>query len=99
MGVLPSADDRLALAPAWDALAAHYATGLEHVNAAPTRSADPGKLGGAILVDLATAAKDHPDILERYLPDRCRLAHRRRLLGPPCRVLDRRHVCFTSRRA
>ena len=51
---------------AWEALAAHYATGLEHVNASPTRSADPAKLGGAILVDLASAAKDHPEILERY---------------------------------
>jgi Fe-S cluster assembly protein SufD len=62
----PSAEDRSALAPAWDALSAHYATGLEHVNASKTRSADPSKLGGAILVDLATAAKDHPEILERY---------------------------------
>jgi Fe-S cluster assembly protein SufD len=62
----PSAEDRSALTSAWDALAAHYATGLEHVNASPTRSADPSKLGGAVLVDLATAAKDHPEILERY---------------------------------
>ncbi len=62
----PTADDRSALAPAWDALASHYATGLEHINATPTRSADPAKLGGAVLVDLATAAKDHPEILERY---------------------------------
>jgi Fe-S cluster assembly protein SufD len=61
-----SSEDRSALAPAWDALAAHYATGLEHINASATRSADPSKLGGAVLVDLATAAKDHPEILERY---------------------------------
>ena len=33
----------------------------------PTRSADPSKLGGAVLVNLATAAKDHPEILERFL--------------------------------
>jgi Fe-S cluster assembly protein SufD len=64
--VEPSVDDRSALAPAWDALSAHYATGLEHLNAASTRSADPAKLGGAILVDLATAARTHPEILERY---------------------------------
>ena len=63
----PSAEDRSALAPAWEALSAHYGTGLEHVNSAPTRSADPSKLGGAILVDLATAARQHPEILERYL--------------------------------
>jgi Fe-S cluster assembly protein SufD len=62
----PSGEDRSALAPAWEALAAHYATGLEHVNTSPTRSADPAKLGGAILVDLATAAKDYPELLERY---------------------------------
>jgi len=63
----PSADDRSALTPAWDALSAHYATGLAHVNARPARAADPARLGGAILVDLATAAKEHPEILERFL--------------------------------
>ena len=62
-----STEDKAAVAPAWDALAAHYATGLEQINASPTRSADPSKLGGAVLIDLATAAKDHPEILERYL--------------------------------
>jgi Fe-S cluster assembly protein SufD len=64
--VEPSIEDRSLLAPAWEALSAHYATGLEHLNAGPTRSADPAKLGGAILVDLATATKTHPEILERY---------------------------------
>ena len=63
----PTAEDRAAMSPAWEALSGHYATGLEHVNAAPTRKADPSKLGGAVLVDLATAAKDHPDLLERFL--------------------------------
>ena len=62
-----SAEDRSALAPSYETLAGHYATGLEHVNASPTRAADPAKLGGAVLVDLATAAKDHPDLLERFL--------------------------------
>ncbi len=63
----PSAEDRASLAPAWEALSGHYGTGLEHVNAAPTRAPDSSKLGGAILVDLATAAQDHPDLLERFL--------------------------------
>ena len=36
------------------------------MNSTPTRSADPSKLGGAILLDLATAARDHPEILKRY---------------------------------
>ncbi len=62
-----SAEDRSAMAPAWEALSAHYGTGLEHVNASPTRSADPTKLGGAVLVDMATAAKDHPELLDRFL--------------------------------
>ncbi len=59
--------DRAAMGPAWETLSGHYGVGLEHVNATPTRAADSGKLGGAILVDLATAAKDHPEILKRYL--------------------------------
>lgn len=62
----PSAEARSLMAPAWETLSGHYATGLEHLNASPTRKADPAKLGGAILVDLSTAAKDHPDLLERY---------------------------------
>ena len=65
-GEAVSPEDRNALAPSWEALGSHYATGLEHVNAAPTRSPDPSKLGGAVLVDLATAAKSHPELLERY---------------------------------
>ena len=82
----PSAEDRSALTPAWETLSAHYGTGLEHVNAAPTRSADPARLGGAVLVDLATAARDHPEILRTPLPDGRRLAHGRRLLGAPRRA-------------
>jgi Fe-S cluster assembly protein SufD len=62
----PSPEDRSSLTPAWDALSAHYATGLEHINGLPTRSADPSKLGGAVLIDLATASKTHPEILQRY---------------------------------
>ncbi len=62
-----SAEDRSAMAPSWEALGSLYGTGLEHINSAPTRSADAAKLGGAVLVDLASAAKDHPEILRRYL--------------------------------
>ena len=61
-----SAEAKAAMTPAWETLSGHYATGLEHLNASPTRKADPAKLGGAIFVDLATAAKDHPEILERF---------------------------------
>jgi Fe-S cluster assembly protein SufD len=62
----PTTEERAATQPAWDALAGHYGTGIEHINTIPTRSADPARLGGAILLDLATAAKSHPEILERY---------------------------------
>ena len=61
-----TADDRSAVAPVRDALAAHYATGLVHLNGVATQAADSAKLGGAVLLDLATAARTHPDLLERY---------------------------------
>jgi Fe-S cluster assembly protein SufD len=64
----PSAEARAALEPAWNALSGHYATGIAQVDAAVARIADAGKLpAGALLVDLATAAKQHPQLLERYL--------------------------------
>jgi Fe-S cluster assembly protein SufD len=56
-----------ALQPLWETLASHYATGIEQVNGAATRSADASKLGGAIFVDLNRAVEEHPDILKRYL--------------------------------
>lgn len=55
------------LQPAWDTLAAHYATGLEQVNGVPTRGADAARLGGAVLCDLAAAVESHPDLLQQYL--------------------------------
>src|SRR5207245_7565 len=61
------AADSATIAPIWQALSTHYATGIEQVNGLTTRTADPSKLGGAIFVDLATAAKQHPEILKRYL--------------------------------
>src|SRR5579885_503412 len=51
----------------WGALSSHYATGMLHVDGAPAREPDASKLGGAVFVDLAKAAKDHPEILDRYL--------------------------------
>ena len=59
--------DRQALANSWDALAATYGTGLERVNGQATRAADPAKLGGAVLLDLAEAARVHPEIVQKYL--------------------------------
>lgn len=51
----------------WNALGSHYATGLLHVDGVAAREPDAAKLGGAVFVDLAKAAKDHPEILDRYL--------------------------------
>src|SRR5262249_12171051 len=51
----------------WNALGSHYATGLLHVDGAAARVPDAAKLGGAVFADLAKAAKDHPEILDRYL--------------------------------
>ncbi|WP_406699987.1 Fe-S cluster assembly protein SufD [Singulisphaera sp. Ch08] len=63
----PSAEARAAIDPVWQTLSTHYATGIEQVNAYVTRRPDPAKLGGAILLDLAQAVKDHPDLLKRWL--------------------------------
>lgn len=63
----PTADAKGVLAPSWDALSGHYATGIEHINTATTRVADSSKLNGAIFVDLETAARNHPELLERFL--------------------------------
>ena len=63
----PDASDSAALAPLWAALSGHYATGIEQVNARTTRQPDASKLGGAVFVDLAHAAKHHPELLERFL--------------------------------
>jgi Fe-S cluster assembly protein SufD len=60
-------DAAKALAPLWETLSSHYATGIEQVNGVTTRTADPADLSGAILVDLGRAVKDHPEIVQRYL--------------------------------
>ncbi len=64
----PAADAVAAFDDLWNALSC----ALRHRHAARQRRARPAspiaaKLGGAVFVDLAKAAKDHPEILERYL--------------------------------
>ncbi|MDR3634148.1 MAG: Fe-S cluster assembly protein SufD, partial [Isosphaeraceae bacterium] len=61
------AAESAAIEPLYQALATHYATGIAQVNGAVTRTADPARLGGAVFIDLATAAKEHPALLERFL--------------------------------
>ena len=63
----PTSDDHAAMSGAWAALSEHYPTGLERINGVSTRGADTANLGGAILLDLADAAKLHPEIVQRYL--------------------------------
>ncbi len=59
--------DSAALEPLWNELSGHYATGIEQVNGVTTRNADPAKLGGAVFLDLNTAVKTHPQLIEKYL--------------------------------
>lgn len=63
----PSSAARAAFDPLWETLSSHYATGVAHVDGSVVRKPDPSKLGGAVFVDLATAAKEHPEILREHL--------------------------------
>ena len=64
----PSAEARDALRPSWDALNANYASGIEHLDSALTRPADSSSLPpGVVFTDLASAAKTHPELIEKYL--------------------------------
>src|SRR3954454_20135066 len=63
----PSSEDFAAVEPVWDALSANYGTGIAQVNSAPVRAADPATLGEAVFLDLGRAAKEYPELLERYL--------------------------------
>jgi Fe-S cluster assembly protein SufD len=53
--------------PIWASLSAHYATGIQHINGALIRQPDPSRLGGAVLIDLDRAVREHPEIVKRYL--------------------------------
>ncbi len=63
----PSAEDKAAIAPVYEGLSGHYATGIEQVNAGVTHRADLAKLGGAVFLDLASAVKEHPELLQKHL--------------------------------
>jgi Fe-S cluster assembly protein SufD len=63
----PSDSARAAVMPTSEALSRHYATGVAQVDTGPVGRVDPAKLpSGAIFTDLASATKDHPEILEKY---------------------------------
>ena len=63
----PAAEARGALDRLWEGLSSHYATGIQHVNGAAVRHADPARLGGAVFLDLNAAVKDHPELVRRSL--------------------------------
>jgi Fe-S cluster assembly protein SufD len=63
----PSDAARAALDPLWENLSGHYATGIEHINGTAVRTPDPARLGGAVFLDLATAVKEQPELLKRWL--------------------------------
>ena len=67
VGNTATAEEAAPLIPLWDALSSHYATGLAQANGCLARSADPARLGGVILTDLATASREYPEILKKYL--------------------------------
>lgn len=56
-----------ALDQLWQSLSSHYATGIEHVNGVAVRMPDAAKVGGSVFLDLATAVRDQPELLKRWL--------------------------------
>lgn len=64
---LPTADDSAPLADLWTSLSTTYSAGIEQVNGRVTRLSTAPGLNGAIFLDLATAVKSHPELVERYL--------------------------------
>ncbi|MEW4566581.1 Fe-S cluster assembly protein SufD [Tautonia sp. JC769] len=63
----PSEAARKALEPAASGLDSHYGTGIAQVDGFPTRLAEAQRLGGAVFLDLASAIKEHPDLLRDHL--------------------------------
>lgn len=64
----PSEAARDAIAPAYEALSNLYGTGFEQIDGAVNRRADAARLpAGVVFADLATAAREHPELLRKYL--------------------------------
>ncbi len=66
VGGLPAATGSV-LDPLWQSLSSHYATGIEHINGVAVRTPDADKAGGAVFLDLATAVREQPELLKRWL--------------------------------
>lgn len=63
----PGEAARASLETAYRGLDALYGTGIAQVDAVATHRPDPSKLGGAVFVDLATAAREHEALLREHL--------------------------------
>ncbi len=63
----PDAEDAAALEPLWTALSANYSTGIEQINGVATRPAPTGLPAGVVYLDLNSAVKQHPELVEKYL--------------------------------
>ena len=92
----PAGDAARRFDPLWETLSSHYATGIEHVNGAAVRTADPAKLGGAVFLDLDQAVAGSSRAARAVPADRGREAVRRRLRRAARRVLDRRHAALRA---
>ncbi len=63
----PSAAAKATLEPSWETLRASYGAGIQHINGVAIQRAKVELPGGAIFVDLATAAREHPELLQKHL--------------------------------
>jgi Fe-S cluster assembly protein SufD len=63
----PAAAEVAAVDPLWQRLTASYGAGIAQVNGAAIRTADLASPGGALLIDLGKAVREHPELLKRYL--------------------------------
>ena len=90
-----------ALEPAWQALDAHYETGIAQVDGtlARVRRRSDTLPGGAVFLDLDRAVREHPELLDRHLLTQAVQADEDVFAALHGGVLDRRASCCTSRRA
>jgi Fe-S cluster assembly protein SufD len=74
-GLQSAPETRRGLDSAYEALQEHYGTGLEHVDAFPTRAAESSSPAGAVFLDLNRAVKECPELLQRFLMTEAHQTH------------------------
>ncbi len=83
----PTESEKAALRPAYDNLNALYGTGVEQINAAVTRRPDVSLLPkGVIFTDLASAVREHPELVQKTLLTRA--------VDPSADVFSALHAAF-----